>query len=95
MPKKAKPSTPREICAACGQPMPAGQVEIQAIVDQLPRHAFVRVKLLLQLLPFSEATLWRKVAKGDFPKPVKLSERITGWRAEEVRAWLTEKGLVH
>ena len=32
--------------------------------------------------------LWRKVKAGHFPKPVKLSERVTAWRVEDVRAWL-------
>lgn len=44
------------------------------------------------LLPVSPSTLWRMVADGRFPKPVKLSERVTAWRAEEVNAWLQAQG---
>lgn len=44
-----------------------------------------------QILPISEATLWRWVRKGKFPKPLKLSERVTAWRAEDVRAWLDQQ----
>ncbi len=40
------------------------------------------------LVPFSSATLWRKVKAGDFPAPTKLSERVTAWRVEDVRQWL-------
>jgi predicted DNA-binding transcriptional regulator AlpA len=40
------------------------------------------------IIPFSPATLWRKVAAGQFPAPVKLSAGVTAWRVEEVRAWL-------
>jgi prophage regulatory protein len=29
------------------------------------------------LIPFSAATLWRKVAAGSFPKPVKFSAGVT------------------
>lgn len=43
------------------------------------------------LVPFSSATLWRKVNAGEFPKPVKLSERVTAWRFEDVRAWLDSR----
>lgn len=25
--------------------------------------------------------------KPDFPKPVKLSERVTRWRSDEIEAW--------
>ena len=40
------------------------------------------------LLPFSSATLWRKVKSGDFPAPVKLSERVTAWKIQDVYAWM-------
>ena len=58
-------------------------------VDALPASGFVRQSVLLsQLLPFSAATLWRKVRAGTFPAPVKLSERVTAWRIEDVRSWM-------
>jgi prophage regulatory protein len=81
-------------CPACGQLITLDEHRIDAILDQLPPRAFIRAKLLLQLLPFSEATLWRKVAANKFPKPVKLSERITGWRVEEVRQWMIDHHLL-
>ena len=31
------------------------------------------------LLPFSSATLWRKVKAGTFPRPVKLADKVTAW----------------
>jgi len=40
------------------------------------------------LIPFSAATLWRKVKAKTFPAPVKLSENIVAWRAEDVREWM-------
>lgn len=54
----------------------------------LPATGFVRQAQLLPLVPFSAATLWRKVKDRTFPAPVKLSERITAWKVEEVRAWI-------
>ena len=39
-------------------------------------------------VPFSSATLWRMVKSGDFPAPVKLSERVTAWRIKDVREWM-------
>jgi predicted DNA-binding transcriptional regulator AlpA len=58
--------------------------------DALPDSAYLRQERLIpDLVPFSSATLWRKVADGTFPKPIKLSERITAWRVGDVRAFLT------
>lgn len=44
--------------------------------------------LVPNLLPFSKATLWRKVKRGEFPQPVKLSRGVTAWHVPEVRGWL-------
>ena len=63
-----------------------------ASIDALPAGAYVRANQLIPaILPFSAATLWRKVRTGEFPRPVKLSERITAWKVEDVRAWLADK----
>ena len=58
----------------------------------LPETGFVREARLLVFLPFSHSTLWRRVAAGTFPAPIKLSERVTAWRAEDVRAWIKAQG---
>lgn len=38
-------------------------------------------------LPFSAATLWRKVKAGEFPQPRKFGT-CTAWRLGDVRAYL-------
>lgn len=55
----------------------------------LPAAGFIREKRLLRdFVPISRATLWRNVANETFPKPVKLSSRVTAWRVEDIRAWM-------
>ncbi|MCK4415295.1 MAG: AlpA family phage regulatory protein [Candidatus Eisenbacteria sp.] len=36
----------------------------------------------------SLTTIWRLEKAGEFPARVQLTERITGWREDEVTAWL-------
>lgn len=55
-------------------------------------YSYLRQKELLRDLPFSAATLWRKVRNGTFPHPVKLSSRITAWDRSQVIAWMESKG---
>ncbi|ATU44181.1 hypothetical protein CS557_01200 [Acinetobacter junii] len=45
------------------------------------------------ILPMGETTIWDKVRTGEFPAPIKLTERITAWRIEDVEAWMAAKGL--
>ncbi len=54
----------------------------------LPSIGFVRKTTILPMLGFSATTLWRRVKQGTFPQPVKLSERVTAWRVEDIRAWM-------
>ncbi|MCG9078201.1 helix-turn-helix transcriptional regulator [Laribacter hongkongensis] len=66
----------------------------------LPQTGFVRQSTLVGdrrtgtpgILPFSASTLWRRVRNGTFPAPLRLSERVTAWRAEDVRAWIESAG---
>lgn len=37
------------------------------------------------LLPIGKSTWWQGVKSGKFPKPVKLGERTTAWRVEDIR----------
>lgn len=58
----------------------------------IPSTGYVRQSQLIpSVLPFSAATLWRKVKDGSFPRPVKLSARITAWRVEDVRDWMESR----
>ena len=52
---------------------------------------YVRQSQLLQFIPFSSATLWRKVSAGQFPRPRKLSERVTAWDVADIRAWMESR----
>jgi predicted DNA-binding transcriptional regulator AlpA len=60
----------------------------------LPDDALLRQCDLLTLIPFSHATLWRRVGDGTFPKPTKLSERVVAWRVGAVRQWLAQQQSV-
>lgn len=90
-----KPTAPKTPIAAS---IPAQKATIhQSVFDALPDSAFIRESQLVQSpkrpetpapLPFSAPTLWRKVKNGSFPKPARLSQRVTAWKVGDVRAWI-------
>ena len=59
----------------------------------LPATGYIRISKLILILPLSASTIWRKAKKGEFPTPIKLSEQITAWRVEDVRAWMNAREL--
>nr|WP_270831605.1 AlpA family phage regulatory protein [Aeromonas sp. QDB03] len=57
-------------------------------------EGYIRAKALAPLLGIAVVTLWRWSATGKIPKPVKLGERVTAWRAEEVRGWMNDRNNI-
>jgi len=58
-----------------------------------PYTGYVRVKQIvspLGPLPISRSGFWAGVKCGRFPKPRKISSRVTVWRAEDIRDLLTK-----
>ncbi len=52
----------------------------------------LRVREVAALTGMGVSTIWAKCKAGEFPKPIKLSTRLTCWKASEVQAWLESKG---
>lgn len=60
----------------------------------LPDTGFLRLRQIIgdtkratpAVIPVSRSTWWAGVRSGRYPKPVKLGERCTAWRVEDVRA---------
>ena len=42
----------------------------------------------------ARSALYAAIAKGLFPKPVKLSERAVGWLESEIQQWIKERPLI-
>ena len=59
---------------------------------ELPRNGYAREAQVLRVIPMGRSTLWQKSKTGEFPRPVKLSKRITAWRCEDVWAWIEAQG---
>lgn len=55
----------------------------------IPETGFLRLKQVLTVIPLGKTCWWEGVKSGRFPKPVKLSQRCTAWRAEDIRELIT------
>lgn len=73
-------------------PSTASVLSFQPPLPGVPLCGFLRQAQVLALVPVSKSTLWRRVQAGSFPAPLKLSERVTVWRAEDVQAWMQAQG---
>ena len=58
--------------------------------QSFPQEGFVRLPQILSVIPVSASTWWRGVKSGKYPQPVKLGERTTAWRVEDIRTLIEE-----
>lgn len=64
----------------------------------LPEAGFVRLTQIIgnskagipAIIPVSKSTWWAGVKSGRYPQSVKLSERTTAWRVEDIRALIEQ-----
>ena len=47
----------------------------------------LRASDVRRILGIADATLYRWIADGRFPRPVRVSERAVRWRSEDVQGW--------
>jgi prophage regulatory protein len=47
----------------------------------------LRRKQVEEVSGLSRSSLYEAIAKGSFPKPIKIGERSVGWLADEISAW--------
>ncbi len=71
-------------------------------VNILNRPGFLREKQILgdtkakppvpAIIPVGRSTWWQGVKDGKFPAPIKLSERCTAWKTEDIRELVEQLG---
>lgn len=55
-------------------------------LSNLPETGLLRVKQVLRFIPISRSSWWAGVKSGRYPKPSKLSPRVTVWSVQSIRA---------
>ena len=54
-------------------------------------NIIIKLNAVKELTTFSESTIYRLAAQDKFPKPIKLSERSSGWLEKQVLDYLELK----
>ena len=50
---------------------------------------FLRIKDVMDKTGIAKSTIWLWVKEEKFPKPIKLSPRITVWENEKIDEWMS------
>jgi prophage regulatory protein len=49
--------------------------------------SFLRLPAVLRQIALSKSSLYEMISKDRFPKPYRLSERVSAWKKSDVDAW--------
>jgi prophage regulatory protein len=63
--------------------------------NTLPNTGYLRLTIILPHVPFRRTKLLEEIKAGRFPAPLKFSERVVAWRAEDVHRWIGEQKKLH
>lgn len=58
--------------------------------NNLPETGFVRLHQILAVFPVSKSTWWAGCKSGKYPASVKLGQRTTAWKVEDIRNLLED-----
>jgi prophage regulatory protein len=54
-------------------------------------HQILRRPAVEAATGLSTSTIYDMMARGDFPRPVRLGKRAVGWRERDVTEWLESR----
>ena len=54
----------------------------------------IKISEVKELTTLSNASIYRLIKLGEFPKQLKLAERSSGWLLEEINDWLESKSIL-
>jgi len=51
----------------------------------------IKLKTVMDCTGLARSTVYKFIAEGRFPKPVKLGARMVAWVESEIQEWIQEK----
>lgn len=75
-------------------------LSFEEVHHRLPEEGYLRIWQIVggkgypAIIPVSKSAWWQGVASGRYPKPCKLSPRVTCWSVQSIRAILEREGVV-
>ena len=68
-----------------------GENHIASILSSVGFDIFVRIDTVVAVVGLSIPTVYRLVAKGEFPRPVRLTNTARGWKLSDVVSWMQSR----
>ncbi|GGH18126.1 transcriptional regulator, AlpA family [Cribrihabitans marinus] len=60
-------------------------------MTELSNLKILRRRDIELIIGLSRSTIYKMIADGDFPQPIKIGARAVGWRESDVSEWLDSR----
>jgi prophage regulatory protein len=84
-PFSVTPEGIREVPAASGAHLNTN------VLPSMGLDPFLRIEAVTSVIGLSVPTVYRLMAKGDFPRPIKLTSSARGWKLSDIIAWMQSR----
>lgn len=54
----------------------------------------LRIQAVIDKTGLPKASIYREMARGRFPRPIKLSEKAIGWRDSDIDEWIEQRAEI-
>jgi len=61
------------------------------LLETKKMSSILRIKDVISKTRLSRSSIYRLAKTGEFPAPVKLSERTSGWLESEINGWIDSR----
>lgn len=51
----------------------------------------LRLADVRERVPYSRSTIYQKISRGEFPKPISIGERAVAWLESDIDAWIESR----
>lgn len=59
--------------------------------SRVPANTLLRLSDVILRTGLSRATIYARAAKGEFPAPLKIGEKSSGWVEAEINRWVADR----
>lgn len=65
-----------------------GAPAVARLLQEYIMHQLMKINALVASTKMSRSQIYALIQKGEFPKPIKLSERSSAWVESEIQEWI-------
>ena len=51
----------------------------------------IKLPEVVRMTGVPESSVYWRISKGEFPRPIKIGERASAWKSDDIEAWIAAK----